>query len=285
MARGFLPIPRRSRKESRMDIPTIFDPYPAGPDIEVLPSYFPIPGYGVLPVNAFVLKAREPVLVDTGLWALSDEFMKNLSSVIDPDDLRWLWLTHNDQDHIGSLHRMLEAAPRLKVVTTYLGIGKMSLFRPLPPNRVHLLNPGQSIDVGGRRLTSVRPPTYDAPETTGLYDHKTSTLFSADCFGALLSEPAGGADEIGSSRLKDGLVFWTRVDSPWLHTIDRDGFAKTISYFYGLSPRTILSSHLPAARNMADELLQYIALVPDEEPFVGPDQKAFAAMMGGKPSA
>lgn len=268
------------RKERSMDIPTVFDPYPAGPDIEVLPSYFPLPGYGMLPVNAFVLKSRLPVLVDTGLWALSDEFMNNLSSVIDLDDLRWLWLTHNDHDHIGSLHRILEAAPRIKVITTYLGLGKMSLFRPIPPNRVYLLNPGQTIDVGDRILSSMKPPAYDAPETTALYDHESSTLFSADCFGALMSEPAGSANEIGSSRLKDGLVFWTKVDSPWLHTIDRDSFANMISYFHGLSPRTILSSHLPAARGMTDELLQYIAIVPDEEPFVGPDQEAFAAMKG-----
>jgi hypothetical protein len=29
------------------------------PDIKVLPAHFPIPGMGVLPINAFVLKAGE----------------------------------------------------------------------------------------------------------------------------------------------------------------------------------------------------------------------------------
>lgn len=38
-------------------------PHQTMPDIEVLPSYFPIPGMGFLPVNAFVIKAREPVKV------------------------------------------------------------------------------------------------------------------------------------------------------------------------------------------------------------------------------
>ena len=38
-----------------MDKPTIFEPYQAGPDIDVVPAYFPIPGLGILPVNAFVL--------------------------------------------------------------------------------------------------------------------------------------------------------------------------------------------------------------------------------------
>ncbi len=45
------------------------------PDIEILPAHFPIPGMGFLAVNAFVIKAREPVLVDTGMGIESKEFM------------------------------------------------------------------------------------------------------------------------------------------------------------------------------------------------------------------
>ena len=48
-----------------MDKPTMFEPYQAAVDIDVVPAYFPIPGLGILPVNAFVLKAAQPVLVDT----------------------------------------------------------------------------------------------------------------------------------------------------------------------------------------------------------------------------
>ena len=90
--------------------------------------------------------------------------------MIDLRDLRWLWLTHTDPDHIGSLKRVLDEAPELRVITTFLGVGKMSLFDPLPLNRVYLLNPGQSIDVGDRTLISIKSPVYDAPETTGFYD-------------------------------------------------------------------------------------------------------------------
>jgi hypothetical protein len=41
-------------------------------DTSVLPSYFPIPGLGLLPVNAFVVKAQQPVLLDTGLHMDTD---------------------------------------------------------------------------------------------------------------------------------------------------------------------------------------------------------------------
>ena len=40
--------------------------YTAAPGIDVLTSSFPIPGFGLVPINAFVLHGPEPVLVDTG---------------------------------------------------------------------------------------------------------------------------------------------------------------------------------------------------------------------------
>ena len=52
-------------------------------------------------------------------------------------------------------------------------------------DRVHLINPGQSVTVGDRRLTAVKPPVYDNPITTGFVDDRTGILFSSDCFGAL----------------------------------------------------------------------------------------------------
>jgi flavorubredoxin len=262
-----------------MDKPTMFEPYKAAADIDVVPSYFPIPGLGILPVNAFVLKAAQPVLVDTGLVPLSEEFMEKLSSVIDPADLRWLWLTHTDQDHIGSLWRVLEAAPKLRIITTYLGVGKMSLFAPLPMDRIYLLNPGQSIDVGDRILTAVKPPLYDAPETTGFFDPKTTTFFSSDCFGALMSEPAMEVAEMELKNLREGMVFWATVDGPWLNKVDRILFAKNIDNIRKLSPKLICSAHLPLAREMTEELLENLRAAPEAQPFVGPDQKAFEAML------
>jgi glyoxylase-like metal-dependent hydrolase (beta-lactamase superfamily II) len=77
-------------------------------------------------------------------------------STIDPADLRWIWITHMDFDHIGNLAAVLELAPQARVVTNYLGMGKMGLIG-LPQDRAWLLNPGQSLDVGDRRLHALRP--------------------------------------------------------------------------------------------------------------------------------
>src|SRR5438046_7298322 len=68
--------------------------YTAAPDIEVLTSNFPIPGYGLVPINAFVIKGSEPILVETGAAIERAEFMEALRSVIDPAARRWIWPSH-----------------------------------------------------------------------------------------------------------------------------------------------------------------------------------------------
>ena len=169
-------------------------------------------GFGNLAINAFVIHAAEPVLVDTGSVVDSDDFMAALRSVIDPADLRWIWLTHTDFDHIGSLHRLLDENERLRVITSFLGVGIMSLAAPLPMDRVYLVNPGQTVDVGDRTLTAVRPPAFDNPITTGLRDDRSGIFFSSDCFGALLDEVPDCAEDLSArscNRARSSGPPWT----------------------------------------------------------------------------
>jgi flavorubredoxin len=254
--------------------------YKALPDIDVLTSSIPIPGYGLVPVNSFVLHGSEPVLVDTGAVIERDEYIGALQSVIDPAELRWIWLTHTDFDHIGALEHLLAENTELRVITTFIGVGIMSLVDGLPVDRVHLLNPGQTVTVGHRTLTAVRPPVFDNPSTVGFHDDSSGALFSSDCFGALLSEVPERAEDLTEDELRDGQVFWASVDSPWLHVADPAAFAKSLDRMRDTDPTMILSSHLPAAPGtMMDRFLDALASVPTAPPFVGPDQAALEAML------
>jgi glyoxylase-like metal-dependent hydrolase (beta-lactamase superfamily II) len=249
------------------------------PDTEALTVHFPVPGLGVLPINSFVIRSAEPVLVDAGLAADSDLFLDGLRSAIDLGDVRWIWLTHTDADHVGCLLPLLDAAPRARVVTTFLGLGKLGLRRPVPPERAYLLNPGQALDVGDRSLVALTPPSFDAPETTGLFDSRTRCLFSADCFGALLPEPAELAAALPASTLEKGLVTWATVDAPWLPWIrDRD-FERAASAVLKLDPSVVLSSHLPPARGLTRDLIRHLDRARSVPPFVGPDQEALVASL------
>jgi flavorubredoxin len=254
--------------------------YKAAPDIDVITSNFPLPGFGFVPINAFVIKGAEPILVDTGAGVHSAQFMPVLRSVIDPAELRWLWLTHTDFDHIGSLHPLLAENPRLRVITSFLSVGIMGLSAPLPLDRVNLLNPGEKLTVGDRTLTAVRPPTFDNPATTGFYDDKSGVFFSSDCFGALLSNPTHDAADLSEKDLREGQIFWATLDSPWIHKAEMGPIAKELDLIRNMNPRMILSSHLPAASgDMTERLLGALPAARSAQPFVAPNQEALLSML------
>ena len=228
--------------------------YRIGRDVTVLNDQVEVPGLGFLPVNAFVLHAAQPVVIDTGLGLPDRDFVGTLGSVMDPADVRWIWLTHPDRDHTGGLFDLLDAAPQARLITTFLGVGIMSTERPLPLDRVYLLNPGQSLDVGDRALHAFRPPLFDNPATVGFYDDRSRTCFSSDCFGAPLptAELAGGTDarDVPADDLRAAQLLWAAVDSPWVHTANTDRYRQTIRSLQALDPQVILSSHLPAATGL-----------------------------------
>lgn len=260
-----------------MDQPTFFPSRRVGIDTDLLPSVVPLPGLGVLPVNAYVIHAREPVLVDTGLSVLRDDFMHALRRLIDPAALRWIWITHADADHVGNLRAVLAEAPHARIVTNYLGVGKLSL-QQMPLAHTYLLNPGQALDVGDRRLLAHRPPVYDAPETMSLFDTRTRHLFSSDCFGALTERPFESASAIPATQLRSGLTLWAGIDAPWIAQMSRDALVRIAQPLQDLSPHMILGTHLPPAMGLNESLFDGLVASREAPPFVGPDQAALEQM-------
>lgn len=156
-------------------------------------------------------------------------------------------------------------------------MGKLGLLG-IAPERVYFLNPGQTLDVGDRKLLALRPPTFDAPETTALFDTRTRTLLSSDCFGAILDSPVERAGAIDGERLRDGMTMWATIDAPWLHAIEKDALRRSLDAVRSLGATTVLSSHLPPSHELST-LLALVEEAKNAPPFVGPDQAAMSAMM------
>lgn len=257
--------------------------YRTRPDVSVLNDDLEVPCIGFLTVNAFVVHAAQPVVIDTGLSLPDRDFLASLAEVIDPADVRWIWLTHPDRDHTGGLFALLEAAPRARVVTTFTGVGIMSTERPLPLDRIYLLNPGQSLDVGDRRLTGFRPPLFDNPATVGVLDTHTGVCLSSDCFGAPLPTPelatAPDAAAANPAELRAAQLLWATVDSPWVHTVDPAKFAASFGPLRDFGPSAILSTHLPPVTGDSATLFATLPDAPQAGPFTGPDQAALEAML------
>lgn len=254
-------------------------PRRVNPDTYIITTNFPAGPMGILPINWYLLQSKEPVLVDTGMPIERQQFLTTLGSLIDPAEIRWIFLTHDDNDHAGNLAQAMEAAPNARVVIPFIGFARLADSHELPMDRVLIINPGQSFSVGDRELTVMRPPTWDSPATHGLYDPRNSTLFVADALGAFIPEPAEEVADVPEEAFLRLFSTFASALSPWIHLVDQGKFDQLLYAVRDLGPETILSSHGPVARDRTEYLLKALSAATAMEPFVGPDHDEMLAMM------
>lgn len=256
-----------------MDAPTFLGARKVATDVTTFAGFFPIPGLGLLPANAHFIHAQEPILVDTSGVAFQKPFLEALGEVIDPNDLRWIFVSHTDLDHVGNLDAVMALAPNAKVVIPGLGAAKLGLRESFDMSRLAPMDHGQRLDLGDRELVLLKPPTYDAPETTGFFDTKTRALFSVDSFGALLDAPHEETEAIAESTLRDGMTTWAGIDAPWLGMVDKTRLGHLLADIRRLDPSAIISGHLPATGGrMIETVLGNMLGALSEDRFAHPDR-------------
>lgn len=228
-----------------------------------LGSYLPVGPESLLAVNSFFVDAEQPLLIDTGIAALETDYLEQLRRVCPLSSLRWIFLTHMDPDHVGNLAAVLEAAPQARVITNFLGAGKLSLlgFDSIEPE---IVEAGAVVDLGDRELQVLRVPTYDAPETVGCFDSRSRALFTGDCFGALVPRPLQDAGDLPYEALLSGMHAWAKIDTPWLAGISAPDAMRQHADFFALRPSIVLGGHLaPLAmdhRAVFEDLMSRYAL-------------------------
>ena len=126
------------------------------------------------------------MIVDTGCSLVRDAWAAQAFSVVEPDDVRWVFLSHDDHDHIGNLEFVLDACPNATLVANFSIVGRLAGDVELPLERMRWVDAGGSFDAGDRTFTCVRPPMFDSPATRALHDSATNLLWAADSFGVAL---------------------------------------------------------------------------------------------------
>jgi flavorubredoxin len=252
--------------------------YAAGPDIAVISYHEPAGPLGFLPMHAYLIKGEEPVLVDTGLYTQTEGFLEALWAEIDPRELRWVMITHEDMDHAGNLDEVLTAAPQARVVLSFLTMLKYGRPDLTPPPRVLIATPGQSVRLGNRGFRVIRPPVFDSSGTVAYLDEETGSLFSADVFGGLVPAPTADVDSLGPAYTEGSAVFMS-ANSAWLHDMDPAKFKRRVDVLRELAPEVVLPTHGAPLKGRVGELCDQLESLPASEPFVFPDEAGFRAML------
>ena len=70
-------------------------------------------------LNSMVIRGSEPVIVDTGTPANRTQWLEDVFALVEPEDVRWIFLSHDDVDHTGNLDEALSACPNATIVCSW----------------------------------------------------------------------------------------------------------------------------------------------------------------------
>ena len=161
----------------------------------------------------YLIEGPAPVLIETGSQTSVPVLLAALDQIgVGPSELAGVAVTHIHLDHAGGVGDVARAFPAAKVYVHEKGARHLadpsrlidsaarvygplldSLYGrldPTPPERLHVLDDGEEIEVGpGARLVAVDSPGH-AKHHVGLHDSLSGVLFAGDAVGVKL--PDGG---------------------------------------------------------------------------------------------
>jgi flavorubredoxin len=202
-----------------------------------------------------------------------DQYLADVFSLVEPADVRWVFISHDDVDHTGNVNALMDACPNATLIVNWFMTERMGQSLAVPPTRQRWIDDGGTLDVGDRTLVALRPPIFDSPTTRGLFDPTTGFYWASDSFATPMLAPACDVDEIDIDFWTDGMHMFDQYVSPWVTMVDDAKFQATVERVAALQPTVMAGCHTPAihgervARALATTRTTPTAVVPAQ-----PDQ-------------
>ena len=147
--------------------------------------------------NAYFINADRKTIVETVKVKYFDTFVEKLRTLCDPAELEYIIVNHTEPDHSGSLGKLLEIAPKAKVVGS--GNAIRYLRDLLGFDFPHIQVKDQDvIDLGNKKLRIIGAPNLHWPDSVYSYLEEDKLLFTCDSFGAHYCDEAMFDDLAGN---------------------------------------------------------------------------------------
>lgn len=140
--------------------------------------------------NAYLITGEKNVLIDTVHPRFFDEYLQNISSIIDPAKIDYIIMDHNEPDHSGSLAKLLEVAPQIQVLSSPAGKIYLGPITNAPTMKIRAVKDGETLDIGGgKQLHFIFAPFLHWPDSMFTWLPSDKIVFTCDFLGCHFCEP------------------------------------------------------------------------------------------------
>ncbi|RLC68419.1 MAG: FprA family A-type flavoprotein [Chloroflexi bacterium] len=137
--------------------------------------------------NSYLVEGTEKTaLIDTVDPAMQDELLSHLSE-LGVQKIDYVVANHAEQDHSGTIPRVLEEYSEVKVVCTPKCKDLLVDLLMIPEEKFITVNDKETISLGDRTLEFIHAPWVHWPETMLTYLREDRILFPCDFFGSHLA--------------------------------------------------------------------------------------------------
>jgi flavorubredoxin len=149
-------------------------------------SWLPSDAAGFEPFNKFVIvKPDDVLLIETGVSAHCESIISTLREIVG-DRMLTLLPTRSELESIGNMGAIIDAFPRVQLLTTTRALPPLGLAHMKPCRRESVrarrLVRGESLEAVGFGNLKTLTPVIRILNTIWIYDEESGVLFSSDFF-------------------------------------------------------------------------------------------------------
>ncbi len=161
--------------------------------------------------NSYLITGKEPVLIDVVHKGFEEEFLSNISEIIDTKEIKHIVLNHLEPDHSGSLEYVAEMCPNAKFYATAKLKEGASKYYKLNIE-INTVKTGNSFNTGDYTFKFIEVPMIHWPDSMMTYCPEKKILFSNDAFGQHITSNKLFDDEIDRADLfKEAKKYYANI--------------------------------------------------------------------------
>ncbi len=148
---------------------------------DLFEGLWPITKEGVS-YNSYLVKDKKSALIDLAKDFKADELLGQIAQLVEPEKLDYIVINHMEPDHTGVLRTLRRVAPQVQILTSQKAVPMLETYYQITDG-VHVVEDGETLELGEHALHFVSTPFVHWPETIMTYETSQRVLFSCDAFG------------------------------------------------------------------------------------------------------